>query len=57
MKQNIWKLVMKVVGLTHLVIHEVNYAEEVFKGVLFFKKVLHRLIDDVAKENIIMEEE
>jgi hypothetical protein len=27
----------KLVVLTDLVIHEINYAEEVFKGVLFFK--------------------
>jgi hypothetical protein len=31
---------VKYVGLTHPVIHVVNFTEEVFKGVLFFEEVL-----------------
>ena len=48
---------VKYVGVTHLVIHVVNFVEEVFKGVLFFEEVLQRLPDDVARENILMDEE
>jgi hypothetical protein len=37
------------VGLTQSNIHEVNFEEEVFKGVLFFEEVLQNLSDDVAR--------
>jgi hypothetical protein len=38
-------------------IHEVNFVEEVFKGVLLFEEVLQRIPDDVAREKLQMDEE
>jgi hypothetical protein len=48
---------IKAIGLTHPVIHEVNYAEEVFKGDFFFEEVLNMMQNELDKEKIQREEE
>jgi hypothetical protein len=48
---------VKSIGLTHSKIHEVNFVEEIFKGVLFFEEVLQILPDDVARGKLQMEQE
>jgi len=48
---------VKVVGLTHQVIHVVNYAEGVFKGVLISQEVCSRLTHEVVQEKLIRNEE
>jgi hypothetical protein len=48
---------IKSVKLTHPVIHEVNFVEDLFKGDLFFEEVLQRLQDEPTRENLQKEED
>jgi hypothetical protein len=54
---NIVKGYLKSVKLSQEVVHEVNFAEDLFKGVLFFKEVLEMIQSESSKENIQKEED
>jgi len=40
---------VKVVGLTHPIIHQVNHEKKIVKGVLFFEDVLNRFPNEPTK--------
>jgi hypothetical protein len=48
---------VRYVGLTHSNIHVVDFDEEVFKGVLFYEEVLQKLPNDVARQEMQLEQE
>jgi hypothetical protein len=48
---------MRVVKLAPQVMHEVNFAEDIFRGALYFEEVIDRLTTETTRENIQKEEE
>jgi hypothetical protein len=44
-------------GLTHSNIHAIDFDEEIFRGVFFFEDILQRLLDDVDRQDLQLEQE